>query len=429
MREIIQLRSAQNSYVPISGLPTELLSEVFLCIVESGLQHDDTGFATGTFGFRQVCKHWNEVAIKFPQLWDQWPSGAIKAWSLFNARSKGAPISLTWKGHHAPVSDQDPLTDPAVPGRIYKLHLSGTNKDLEDIFSAFGINPPSNASSIRLYVQLPYFGVEEDTRDHLARFLPFSFPKLSKLDIENTQPDSSSPVLTTSNLTSLKLRFPYGLGTRYTLAQFSQILQKHPNLRELDLKDGAIPLVESSEALVPFALPRLVDFKLRGVAGSILGFTNLIGMSSPLHNVEFHFHCPLDLDVPALVDAVKKLLTAYYECGGLSHPRKADHLTISSWPGGDYDPLVFTARSCSTPTPALQPVLKLQFSRSHKVLDIFPLFPLDDTREFTAHGSFLSWDEHYEMLRQMKNVTHLQLTALDIDPTLQALNSYNRGVS
>ena len=270
LKEAIQLRSAQNSDVPVSGLPAELLSEVFLCIVESGLQRDDTGFAIGTFGFRQVCKHWNEVAIKFPQLWAQWPSSAIKALPLFNARSKDTSISPTWKGCYTPVFDRDPLRDPAVPGRIRKLDFTGANKDLENLFGAFGTNLPSNASSIRLHIQFPYFGVEEDMRDHLSRFIPFSFPKLSKLDIENIQPDYSSPVLTTSDLTSLKLSFPYGHGPRYTLAQFSQILQKHPNIRELDLKDGATPPVGSSEAPVPFALPQLVDFKLRGMAGSIL---------------------------------------------------------------------------------------------------------------------------------------------------------------
>ena len=94
-KEIKKLRSAQNSHVPVSGLPAEVLSEVFLCIVESALQYDHSRFARGTFRFRQVCQHWNQVAIGFPQLWARWVPNAFKAWHLFNARSRAAPTSLT----------------------------------------------------------------------------------------------------------------------------------------------------------------------------------------------------------------------------------------------------------------------------------------------------------------------------------------------
>ena len=94
--EINKLRSAQNSYAPVFGLPAELLSEGFLYTVESGLKDGGVGFTRGTFGFLQVCKRWNEVAVAFPQLWVWWASGAFKAWDPFNARSKGAPISPMW---------------------------------------------------------------------------------------------------------------------------------------------------------------------------------------------------------------------------------------------------------------------------------------------------------------------------------------------
>ncbi|KAF9642827.1 hypothetical protein BDM02DRAFT_3124127 [Thelephora ganbajun] len=220
-REINKLRSAQNSHVPISGLPLELLSEVFLCIVESSIRYDDTYFDCGTFRFRQVCRHWNEVAIGLPQLWVRRVANATKAWPLFNERSKGAPLFLTWRPYSLSASCQDILKIPAFPGRIRQLGFCRSSEQLEHLFSAFNSSPPSNASSIQLRIA-PYD--ELGSQDHLARFLPFLFPKLSKLDIENFRPDPLSPVFTTSNLTSLKLHFPYGTKPRYTLAQFSQIL-------------------------------------------------------------------------------------------------------------------------------------------------------------------------------------------------------------
>ena len=66
--EIIRLRYAHNLHAAVSNLPTELLTEVFLHIIESGLRDGDTHFATDTFNFLRVCRRWNEVAVDFPHL-------------------------------------------------------------------------------------------------------------------------------------------------------------------------------------------------------------------------------------------------------------------------------------------------------------------------------------------------------------------------
>lgn len=396
---------------------------MFLYVVESGLQRDNLGLVVGTFEFRHVCKYWNDVAVGFPRLWARWPARAVRAWPLFNTRSRGALILLTWRPYHIPAAGWDVLADPTIPGRVQQLDFSGTGEQLEQLFGAFGSSPPSNASSIQIHITLHSTG--QHTQEHLARFLSSSFPNLSKLDICNYQPDSSSSVFTTSNLTSLKLSFPHTTLPRYTLAQLSKILQNHPNLRELDLKDGAMPEVGSPEVPVPFTLPQLADFKLRGTAGCILGLVNLIGTSSPLHNVAFHFHYHRNQNVPALVDAVKKILTAYYECEGLDHPRQAYHLIVSE---GGQGSLFFVARSRSAPVSTPQPTLELQFSKTSELLKIFPLFPLKDTQELTIEGMSLSSNEYYTMLRKVKSVSRLHLSKLDIVPVLKALNpTRNRG--
>ena len=51
------LRYAQNSHATVSRLPPEFSSEVFLHIIESGLQGGNTCSVTGTFGFLLVCRH------------------------------------------------------------------------------------------------------------------------------------------------------------------------------------------------------------------------------------------------------------------------------------------------------------------------------------------------------------------------------------
>lgn len=141
LAEANRLRHAQNSHTSVSRLPAELFPEAFLHIVESSLQGDYARFAAGTFGFLQVCKRWNEVAVGYLRLWGCWVAGAVKAWPLFNSRSKGTPIFLTW-WTHLHDSARDILMDPAIPKRIHRLDFIGTGEQLAHILGAFDSSPP-----------------------------------------------------------------------------------------------------------------------------------------------------------------------------------------------------------------------------------------------------------------------------------------------
>ena len=349
--------------------------------------------------------------------------GAAKAWHLFNSRSGNTPLFLTWRPQ-VPASARDILMDPTIPKRIHQLDFIGTSKQLARFLGAFDSNPPSNVSSIRLHIS-PYNAHEP--RGRLVRFLSSSFHKLSHLDLGNFLPDPSSPIFTTSSLTSLKLFHPYGEESCYTLSQFSQILQRHPNLRELDLSPGAMPLPWPTSALVPFILPRLVSLRLHGTETAILKFIELIDMSSPLYDVVIRFHH----DSQPHADTVPKILAAYYECQGLKYHRKFNHLTISYSSEKMY--LIFNTRSRSAPASNPKSNLRFQFNGANEyqadriVKEIFPLFPLDDIREFAAEGPVIYGDQYSEMFQKMKNVSHLRLENRDIFPALQALSSGNQG--
>ena len=128
--EVLRLKYAQNTHITIFRMPTELLSEVFLYLVETGLGDGSADFVAGTFKFLQVCRHWKEVAVASPQLWVWWVAGAARAWRLFESRSKGAPLkSLAWR-HDLPDSARDMLTDPAIPGGSVTLTSAGPTKAL-----------------------------------------------------------------------------------------------------------------------------------------------------------------------------------------------------------------------------------------------------------------------------------------------------------
>ena len=419
-KEINELRSTQNSHVPVSRLPAELLSQVFLYIVESGLQPVDLGFAWGTFGFRRVCKRWNEVAVGFPHLWARWASSAFVVWGLFNARSKGVPISLTWRPSYDHIRHGDGvLADPTIPGRIRTFDCTGTQDRLEHLLGTFTSDHFPIASSIRLHVT-PYD--EHGPKENTAAFLSLPFPKLSRLDIKNSLPGSSSPIFTTSNLVSLKLGVPYIGETQHTRSQFSQILQRHSNLQELHLWQGGMPQVDPSEPPAPVILPQLVDLRLYGNAAIIAGFMVLLDMSSPLHNVVIDLE-PTSTTTSGLTNAVKKILVLYYECQGLDFPRTADHLTVPSRP--QKKTLVFNVES--RPTSASDPTysFELRLGGVDDTLgrEICPLFPLDHVREFSVTGLSFSRSEWRGMFEKMEGLVHLQLDKVNLGPAMGALGS------
>ena len=389
---------------------------MFHYVVHSSLQGGNTRFALGTFNFRQACRRWNETAIGFPQLWSSWVAGAVKAWPMFNSRSKDSPLSLTWRPQ-LPKSARRILMDSEIPRRTRQLDFSGTSSQLVHFLHVFDSSPPSNVSSIRLQVQ-----VSRPAWKKIAPLLSSHLRELSKLNVGSFLPVSSSPIFTTSKLTSLKLFLPYGGKDRYTLAQFTQIHQQHPNLQELDLNHGAIPLPGPQEVSTPFVLPRLTDLRLHGTKGAIFGLINLLGMSSPLHNVVIRFGYINNLTIPTLASTMEKVLVAYYDCQGLGYPRKIDSLTISSpWNGSC---LTFDARSRSAPTSNL----KLQSywpggfrrGKDEVVEKIFALFPSDNIQEFAVEGLPLTG----RMLRKVKDLSHLRLrnqNSLDLERALLSL--------
>ena len=91
-----------------------------------------------------------------------------------------------------------------------------------------------------------------------------------------------------------------------------------------------MPLICESALVPPVVLPRLVYLRLCGAETVIAGLMGLISMSSPLHNVIIRFKLTYSPSEWTLTDAVKKILTSYYECQGLDYPCEVNCLTISS---------------------------------------------------------------------------------------------------
>lgn len=411
--EAYRLRTVQNSHVAISRLPAELLSDVFLYVIETGLRWEDIGFATSTFAFLQVCRRWNEVAIAFPQLWVWWIPGTFKAWHLFKSRSKHAPLFLTWR-EHLPDSAYTVLMESETPKKICRLDFSGTPTQFEHILNALDSRSLSTTSSIRLRILPP-------DREHLTRFFSFTFPKLSNLEVENFLPDPTSAIFTTSNLTSLKLDLLRRDGRYYTQSQLLQVLQWNQNLRQLDFKAGGLPLAADSGGSAPVLLPHLVDLRLRGTNEVIDGFLGLVCMSSPLHKISIHFQHHYIQHTAPFVNTTQKFLTAYYGSKEPERRRKVSHLAVLSHAG------TISAKDDSThPTYSFE--VKFQDSRDDFFFQkVIPLFPLSHVYDCTVAGLDLSMNSWRGILLRMESLSHLQLRSMNTESVLYALNSNDGG--
>jgi hypothetical protein len=310
--------------------------------------------------------------------------------------------------------------DTDTPRMFHELDLTG---GMEHFLVALDPTSISITSSIRLNSVL-----DDKPEERLTRFLSSPFPKLSKLDICGFLPDPSSSIFTSSNLTSLKLHVLEDYKYRHTRSQLSQVLHHHPNLQELDLKGGAIPLVEQSGTPVPIVLPQLVDLKLYSTRVIVAGHIDLVGAASPLHNVIIFFWQGRGLTVPYFTWALKEILTAYYGCPGLDYPRSANRLTVSLDRREDY--MEFNVGSHFTPTPHPMSNLKLQFYRMDvtPIGKTIPLFPLKHLYEFTAKNLALVADDWRAVLQGMTCLLHLRLDCVDIGPVFDALDIHNGGV-
>ena len=316
------------------------------------------------------------------------------------------------------------LTDTVKGRRIRQLDFNGTRQQLEQILGTLDSRSTSTTSSIRL--RCPCYE-KNDNGEHLARLFSLSFPKLSKLDINTSPPDPTSPVLATSNLTSLKLDLAYNDDRCYTQSQFLQVLQQHPNLKQLHLRTGGFPSVENSGGLVPVVLPHLVDLRLYGVDEVIDGFIDLVSMSSPLHNVTIDFERNNAPSVAAHENTAKKILTVYYGCKELEYPRKVTHLTISSPPSCH---LTIGAKSHSTSAhrPTYNLELRFHGMRGALVQKVIHFFPLKHVRKYTVERFDPPADDWRRTLRRMKGLLHLRLDSVNIVPVLNTLNLINEGV-
>ncbi|KAK0188990.1 hypothetical protein F5146DRAFT_690294 [Armillaria mellea] len=317
-----QLKSRRNTLAPISQLPPEMLSRIFLFVSyprERPLLWINVS---------HVSQHWRAVALGFPALWSS-PPFMSPTWAHeMLKRSKMAPLTI--------VADLTYMTpkmlavfDDAMSkaDRSAELSLTGSKTMEKYLISATKRAPFLNKLCIsQIYTR--YDGTEE----RIA--LPYDLfdgqtPRLRHLDLSRCQVHWDSGLM--QNLTYLRIAEPGEF--RPIISQFVDLLEQMPYLETLNL-EHALPIVSETTKTLPspshiISLPRLSHIHL---VSSVLESANL------LNHIDFPSTATMRLildgtkgtgtDFSSLIPTISKSRTFTSDNAFTGAPFKAMSLTI-----------------------------------------------------------------------------------------------------
>ncbi|KAK0202652.1 hypothetical protein DFS33DRAFT_1341918 [Desarmillaria ectypa] len=263
-----ELKSRRNALAPISKLPPEMLSRIFLFV----------SYPHGSYksllwiNVSHVSRHWRAIALGFPALWSS-PPFTTPAWAHeMLRRSKMAPLNI--------VADLTYMTPKMLAAfdnamkqvdRSAELNLTGT-KTMEKYLTDLTKRAPFLSKLCIVQVYTRYHEVEEKIvlPDN---FLDGQTPRLRHLDLNRCQVHWDSDLM--QNLTYLRIVEPGDF--RPTISQLVDVLEQMPWLETLDL-DHALPIVSETTKTLPSAshvisLPHLSSIRL---TSNVLETANLL---------------------------------------------------------------------------------------------------------------------------------------------------------
>ncbi|KAI0704261.1 hypothetical protein BC835DRAFT_811383 [Cytidiella melzeri] len=268
-----KLRSARNAFVPISRLPPELLSAIFM-----SLQDTDQGtFAPASFRrwyrVTHVCQRWRDVALSCPPLWTQIDTFTHERWveEVLN-RSRKASLDMRVQLSR-PSSRTLGAWRMAVAhlSRMQVLHLSLDKKTFDNLLPVSVVTEVEMQRLTSLVISnLHRFDEPLDLPEGLFNR---GAPNLQRLEIQHCTISWNMPLLLTCPRVR-KLAIQSAQPTPPTTSQLLHILQSMPLLEDLRLSE-TLPSVSTSESSMVH-LQHLTKLALRGNAPQITNLLNIM---------------------------------------------------------------------------------------------------------------------------------------------------------
>ncbi|PBK72396.1 hypothetical protein ARMSODRAFT_1002507 [Armillaria solidipes] len=407
-----QLKSRRNTLAPISQLPPEMLSRIFLFVSYPRESYKSLLW----INVSHVSQHWRAVALGFPALWSS-PPFMVPTWAHeMLKRSKMAPLTI--------VADLTYMTPKMLAvfddvmrhaDRSAELNLTGA-KTMEKYLTDITKRAPFLN---KLCISQVYSRYNEN-EERIA--LPYNFfdgqaPRLRHLDLRRCQVHWDSGLM--QNLTYLRIVEPGDF--RPTTSQLVDLLEQMPYLETLDL-DHALPIVSETTKTLPspshvISLPRLSQIHL---VSSVLETANL------LNRIDFPSTATMRLildgtkgtgtDFSSLIPTISKSRTFASENALTSAPFKALSLTSPYHTNIHFAAYTVTSTFAS-PMEIVAPALELHLSwRSDSsgtkeqvaqtICQALPLAQLRVLRVFDPECDFkhTTWVDLFGSLPKLKKI-------------------------
>ena len=324
------LKCRRNGRLPISKLPVEILSEIFLLHQQNVMdtKRHPRVQSLNWIGISHVCRQWRETALNFSDLWIHIPCHHPKWAEEMVVRSKQACLIVR-------ITQYDPLHYPSKAqflknflqqhlSRIQVLEIQNAwNRAVEKLFEA--IQPSSVPCLSTLNVSTCW-----DEPPIVAAL------RVEILDSRLLNTTSLRRVAISANvrwcsklfngLTHLKL----GPGndsipsrTQTSQPEFLDALRRMPTLQLLDLKGMVLPAVVDRSSLEPVHLSELQDLSIIDTAPPIAFFLHHVKFSSTTRT---SIGCKdvLQLeDVAPVISLLERLLSER------PHTLKFDHIAFT----------------------------------------------------------------------------------------------------
>ena len=125
---ICSLKSRRNSFCPVSRLPPEVLSEVFLVLAEQLQAQDRFKVDFKWISVAHVCHLWRDIAVQHGRLWGKIDMTKPDRTKSFVDRSKGAPLAVRQSFIGSLAELPTAFADPS--NRFRELHLRAKDGQL-----------------------------------------------------------------------------------------------------------------------------------------------------------------------------------------------------------------------------------------------------------------------------------------------------------
>lgn len=133
--QIRRLKTQRNSLTPIASFPVEVLTEIFLWLVQWADYHRPFLNTSDWITVTHVCRYWRQAALQDPNLWSRipvrFPADILQVWL---ERSKHVPIDFEDPGRA--LSEDANIALTGIMERIRNLDVSPSAGQVVQVFKS-----------------------------------------------------------------------------------------------------------------------------------------------------------------------------------------------------------------------------------------------------------------------------------------------------